>query len=781
MKLPLEWLNELVNDLPEVDVLVETLIGIGLEVDNVSSLPGAPKNVIVADILKTQPIPGSDHLVVATVDDGRGGLSVVCGAPNARPGLRTALALPGAVLSNGNLKVIPREVGGKLSEGVLCSPKELGLYDYSGGLIEFWEDLPVGADLSKSWPSESLIEFELTPNRADAFSALGVARDLSAKLNLELKHPASGIEISDVGVADELSLQVEDVTACPRFTLQQIDGVEVRPSPLWLQRRLTALGLRPRNNVVDVTNFVTFELGQPSHAYDRNLLGDDTIIVRKASEGERFTALNESEIVLTENDLVITTPNGDNTRVIGLAGVIGGLNDSVHATTTSVALEVAHFDPVTVRKTARRHGLVTDAHYRFERGVDPNIPPVANARAAQLIAQLSGARIHPGLTQVGTDFVPTGVEFRPSRVHFLMDFNVPRNIQREYLEKLGCVIQENQDDLWTVTPPSWRFDISIEEDVIEEVARLYGYDKLGESIPSMRFVPESADLTHRALRLSFAHSGFQETLSYSFTGPDEVSRSRAPEASVNLLNPQGVERSLLRTALYPALLASAEANRSVQSLALFEIGRVFREKEEEHLAFLMSGIWQETSWKASESRKLDVFVIKGVLERLASVRNSDLELISTTVDHLHPGVAATVMWNGREVGTVGQIHPEVSKAYGLEEVFVAELTLPLEAKRLVYEDFSRQPHAERDLAVIVPIDVPYSTIAALVSGPAGEFLETLEPFDLYQGKQVPDGFKSLALRFRFRHADRSLNDREVDEYMDNVMDTIKGAGYELRE
>jgi phenylalanyl-tRNA synthetase beta chain len=781
MKLPLEWLHALVNDLPEVDELVDTLVGIGLEVDNVSTPLGAPTKVIVADILKVQPIDGSDHLVLASVDAGGRGLSVVCGAPNARPGLRTALALPEALLLDGTLRVSAREVGGQLSEGVLCSPKELGVYDYAGGLIEFGNDIPVGSNLSELWPAENLIEFELTPNRGDALSALGIARDLSAKLDLHLNHPTNGIQISDPRIPDELSLRIEDAVGCPRFTLQQIDGLKVSPSPLWLQRRLAALGLRPRNNVVDVTNFVTFELGQPSHAYDRNVLGDDTLIVRRAREDEQFTALNEKEIVLTEDDLVITTPEGDITRVIGLAGVIGGLDDSVHATTTSVALEVAHFDPVTVRKTARRHGLVTDAHYRFERGVDPNIPAVANARAAQLIAELSGGKLHPGLTEIGTDIVPTSVEFRPSRVYFLMDFDVSLNNQRSYLERLGCTVDENQDDIWTVTPPSWRFDISIEEDVIVEVARLHGYDKIGETIPSMRFVPEPADPTHRALRWYLAHSGFQEALSYSFTGPDEIARSRAPKPSVSLLNPQGVERSLLRTALYPALLSSAEANHGAESLALFEIGRVFKDQEEEHLAFLLSGVWQETRWKTNESVKLDFFVVKGLLERLASGGNSELELVSITVDHLHPGVAALVMWNGREVGTVGRIHPEVAKAYGLDEVFVAELSLPLEPKRLVYEDFGRQPHAERDLAVIVPTGVPYADLAKLVTEACGPSIETVEPFDLYQGEQVPEGFKSLALRFRFRHADRSLTDQEVDEYMSNVIATVKSTGYKLRE
>ncbi|MDE0527723.1 MAG: phenylalanine--tRNA ligase subunit beta [Truepera sp.] len=779
MRVPVDWLRSFFDELPPLDRLVEVLVGLGLEVEAVHELPGPPNRVVVADIVSVRPVAGSDQLVMASVDDGAGGRSVVCGAPNTRPGLRTALALPGASLSEGGLEVGLREVLGQRSDGVLCSPRELGLFDYAAGLIEFGADVAVGAELADLWPAEQVIELELTPNRGDACSLLGVARDLSAKLDRPFIYPAVARQRSEPEIGDGLGLRIEDARGCPRFTLQRIDDVEVRPSPLWLQRRLAALGLRPRNSIVDVTNFVTFELGQPSHAYDREVLGDETLVVRRARAGERITALNEQELVFTDEDLVIATPDRGDTRVIGVAGVIGGLDDSVRDSTSQLALEVAHFDPVTVRKTARRHDLVTDAHYRFERGVDPNLPPVASARASQLIAEIAGGRVHPGLSEFGGDRDPASIEFRPSRVHFLIDFEVPLPEQRRYLEALGCTVAERSADAWTVTAPTWRFDLAIEEDIVEEVARLHGYDKIGETIPIMRFVPQPGDPTHRTLRIILASSGFQETLSYSFTGSEEIARSRAPAARVELLNPQGVERSVLRTALYPGLLAAAEVNRGTSSLALFEIGRVFGAEEEEHLALLLSGDWQEAGWRPAQP--LDFFLVKGLLERLASFANADIELVAATPEHLHPGVAASVCWNGREVGTVGRLHPEVASAYGLDVAFVAELLLPLEPKRLAFEAFSRQPHVERDLAVVVPSALPFATLRRLVADSAGTHLENLEPFDLYRGSQVPAGHKSLALRLRFRRSDRSLTDEEVDGYMGNIISAVRGAGYDIRE
>lgn len=794
MRVPLDWLQTFFQDaLPATDRLVELLDGLGLAVELVEELPAAPGNVVVAEIRTLAPVEGSDHLQQVVAFDGRREVQVVCGAPNARVGMRSALAHPGALLPGVGLEVRERDMLGVASRGVLASPKELGLYDAAGGLIAFGADVPLGTALADVWPATTVIELELTPNRADAFSLLGVARDLSAKLGLPLLHPSDGLDPGDASLDDDLELEIEDSVGAPRFTLRAIEGVTVAPSPVWLQRRLAALGLRPRNNVVDVTNYVTFELGQPSHAYDKRVLGQHpggagtsvaangpaVLQVRRAKPGERVALLNEETIDLDPDDLVIATPGLDGaSRAIGLAGVMGGLHDSVVADTRDVALEVAAFEPVTVRRSARRHKLVTDARIRFERGVDPNLQPRASARAAALIQELAGGRVHPGLSAFGSHLTRPSIAFRPSRVHFLMDVDVAPAEQRRYLEALGCDVDESGADEWRVTPPSWRFDMTLEEDVVEEVGRLHGYEHIGTSVPAMAFVPPAGDPTHRVLRARLAAMGLQETMTYVFTGEGELARAAAPAPVVRLQDPQGVERSVLRTALYPGLLAAAQLNRFADALALFEVGHVFLSEEEERVAVLLRGPRTVGGWRPDQPT--DFFVLKGLLEHLAALDRAELEVEPAPAPQLHPGVAARVRWNGEEVGFAGRLHPEVAARYELPETYLAELRLPLAGRRIRFDEIARQPHAERDLAVIAPDDVGYAALAALCRAAAGDRLVSLAPFDVYQGEQLPTGMRSVALRFRFRHPERALTDDEVDGVMRNVIQAVRSAGYDIR-
>ncbi|MGL4608102.1 MAG: phenylalanine--tRNA ligase subunit beta, partial [Trueperaceae bacterium] len=479
MNVPYSWLKEFLPDLPEVEKVTDLLAGLGLSVESVHEAKAPPKDVVVVEVISNESIASSDHLQKTVVNAGKTTYQVVCGAPNVKVGMRTALAKVGVFLPGAGFQVAKREMQGIESNGVLCSPKELDLYDYGGGLIEFGDDVALGTELASVWAGDSIIELEITPNRADAFSMLGVARDLAAKLGTTYKLP--DIQRGDASVDDGLTVKVEDSKGCPRFTLQRIDGITVKPSPVWLQRRLASVGLRPRNNIVDVTNYVTFELGHPSHAFDLDKLPDNTIVVRHAKAGEKLTTLTEQEVTLDEQDLVISTlvTNGSTeTKASGVAGVMGGLEDSISSTTKNVALEAAHWNPTTIRKTAKRHGLSTDAHYRFERGVDPNLSPLAVARGAQLIAELGGGKFHAGFTDIGGDQPLKDVVFRPSRVSALMGFEVDKKTQQQYLERLGCNVNILADDKWSVTVPSWRFDLAIEEDLVEEVGRLHGYEHI---------------------------------------------------------------------------------------------------------------------------------------------------------------------------------------------------------------------------------------------------------------------------------------------------------------
>ena len=801
MNVPLSWLltffgtetgqNGLLQKLDELAVpgldpeaarlgaLTQLLDGLGLSVERTFETPPVPEGVVVADIVSVTKVEGSDHLLLTQVDTGSGEAQVVTGAPNTRIGLRTALARPGATLPAVGLEVTAREVAGVRSEGVLCSPRELGVYDYGGGLIALGDDAPVGTALYELWPAETVVELELTPNRADAFSLLGVARDLAAKLELPFVHPAAGLSLGDLDEDDGLSIAVNDPVGCPRLVLRRIDGLSVKPSPVWLQRRLAALGLRPRNNLVDVTNYVTFELGQPSHAYDLVDLRGGELVVRRARTGETLTALNEAKLSFSPADLLIATPTAEgDTKPIGVAGVIGGLDHSVKPDTRSVALEVAHFDPVTVRKTAKRLGLSTDAHTRFERGVDPNLPPLAAARAASLLAELGGGTLHPGVSEVGGDLARQKVSFRPSRVAFLTTLEVPLEQQKKYLGALGCHVDPIARDEWQVTPPSWRFDLELEADLVEEVARLYGYEHIGTSVPTLAFIPTGHDTTHRSLRNLLVGFGLQETMTYTFSSDDELLRSRAPTANVRLANPPSLERSVLRTALYPGLLNAAQTNRG-EPLALFEVGQVFEAAEEERLALLMRGAWSGGGWLPEQP--VDFYVFKGVLEKFAATLGAELRLEPDAAPALHPGVSAAVFWDGVQIGFAGRLHPAVAADYELGETYLAELTLPLTGRTVNFHEFSRQPFAERDLAVIVPKTVLYAELSALVKAAAGELLSSLEPFDVYEGNPVPENKRSVALRLRFRDPLRALDNDEVDAHMEDVITALAQEGYDIRD
>lgn len=792
MNVPRSWLEAFVGALPGDQEVVDLLDGLGLAVEAVHHLPAAPAGVVFADIVDVRDVDGSDHLKRVVLDDGSRQHVVVCGAPNATVGLRTALALPGTYLPAVDLAVEVRTVRGVESAGMACSPRELGLYDVGSGIASFGLDAPLGDEVRAAWPTETVFELELTPNRADAFSVLGVARDLAAKLGRQVVAPWDGTNggfpadvappSPDVGAdASSGRIEVDDPAAAPCVVLAWIDDVTVGPSPLWLQRRLAAVGLRPRNAVVDVTNYATFEIGQPTHAYDARVLRDGVLQVRRARDGEVVTLLDGAERILDPRDLVIATPDdADGSKAIGLAGVMGGLHDSVKDDTTVVALEVAHFDPPTVRAGAKRNAVRSDASVRFERGVDPALPPRAAAYVARLIEQVSGGTVRRPLLVEGGSTVRPAIDFRPSRVEFLMGFDVEPSTQAAYLAALGCTVT-GTDDTWSVVPPTWRFDLSLEEDLIEEVARLHGYEHVGTTRPDLPFTPSGIDVTHRALRTWLAGAGLQETIGYVFTGDDDIERARAPRATVRLSNPQGIERSRLRTALYPGLLSAAALDRRDEGTATFEVGRTFAGAERERLAILLSGPWERDGWRSGTT--MDVWRLKGLLERYAAAQRSEVRFVPAAGDSvpmLHPGVAARVLWNGRDVGFAGRIHPSVARSFELGDVYVAELDLPLEPRRLVVEEVPRQPFAERDLAVVAPRSVPYATLESLVRAVAGPALIECFPFDVYTGPPLDEEHRSVAIRLRWRDPERALRDAEVDVWFGAVVERLRTEGYELR-
>jgi len=777
MKIPYSWLQNLVPNLNSPKEVGNILTGIGLNVESICERAAAPDDVVIVRIDTVEKLKNSSSLSRVQVSDGNKVYSVVCSAPGLYRGLRTALALPSAQLP-GLDPIEARESYGILSEGMLCSPKELGLYKYNDGVIEFAEDVPLGEKLTVLWPSETVIELEITPNRADALSILGVARDLAAKLSVAIRHPAEGLSLEAEGKT-EFQLDIQEPAASSQFIMLQINGVTVKPSPIWLRHRLVSAGIMPCNNIVDITNYVTIELGQPSHIYDRSTLHGNTIHIRTAREGELLTTLDGQELSLSTADLVIASENQSGKgSPVALAGVIGSAEHSVSSGTTSILLEVAHLDPAIIRKGAKRHKLVTEAHYRFERGVDPNLPPLAAARLTQLINIVGGSQAQPCYRRLGHDIVRPTIEFNSDRVQFLTGLDVTPSVQQQYLIRLGCTVETESSSAWQVTPPSWRYDLMLEEDLIEEVARLYGYEHIPETFPNVCFTPALDDVTHRVLRAKLSAMGLQEVMNYVFTSEESLQRTGSPNSHVLIKNPLSTERKALRTSLRPGLIAAALANRSQSCNAFFEIGRVFVERESERLGLLLQGEWITQCWLAGQST--DFFVLRALMEKLADHANVDLELHPNYEPGFHPSVSARVIWQGQDIGVMGRLHPEIEQDYEIGQTYLAEINLPLITRPAIYTEYSRQPSAERDLAVVAPSKVSYATLATIIRWSAGPYLSTLAPFDIYHGNRIEAGQQSIGVRMHFQHHDRALNDEEVEYHLKNIIDALADAGYSIR-
>lgn len=789
MKIVYSWLKEFLPEVPATQRLEEMLAGLGIETEGIEKLAAPQSNIVFAQVLGVEPIPGAEVRKL-TLDIGRE-VQVVSGAPNARPGIGVALALPGAVLPGG-LELAERTIQGVPSYGMALSPRELAVGDYAGGLMEFPAlALPPGTPLAEVWEEDQVIEIEITPNRPDWLSVYGVARDLAA-LGLSLVRPDPKPKTSQIAVP--FQVWIEDSTApsaalgqgCDRFTLSYARGVRIGPSPLEVQRRLYAAGMRPISNVVDATNYAMLELGNPMHAYDRRDIGEG-IVVRRARPGEGFTTLDGVERQGDPRDLLITAKVGGHTIPEGLAGVMGGANSEVRQDTSEVALEVAHFDPVSIRRTAKRHGLKTEASYRFERGVDPDGQVRAALRFMELVQQWSGGRVEVAQDRVDVNHVQpaTSIPFRPSYTNRLVGMEYPVPEQLEVLERLECRV-EGSAEPYRVTPPSHRVDLLIEEDLVEEVARIVGYDRIPVTLPSFFPHPDNLGVdepyeTGERLKAVFTGLGFQEVLNYSWSSPEECARMRAPAPTVFMQNPQTPDRTALRTALYPSLLTNlqtAQAQGEGGPYLLFEVGNVFNQTEETHLAALLCGESVPGIWQPGLGGGF--FALKGLLEAAARNLGSTVRVEKASQPHLHPGISGGVYWNGQLVGHIGALHPAITAALELPPSFVLELTLPLPKGAGTFSDIAKFPAALRDLAVVVPEATPYAEVETLIRQNAGERLESLQIFDVYRGIPLEAGQKSMAFHLSFRHEERTLTDTETDGFMQRVIGAIEAAGYAIR-
>ena len=776
MRFSEQWLRSLV-DLEQIDreELLHRLTMAGLEVDVVHPVAGDFAGVVVARIVEAGPHPDADKLKVCQVDDGSGELlQIVCGAPNARPGLVAPLARVGATLP-GDFKIRKAKLRGVASHGMLCSAKELGLSEDAAGLYELPEALAAGDDLRAALDLDDVaIEVDLTPNRADCLGMIGLAQEVAAIFGRELCLP----DIPEVAPVVETARPIELVAPadCARYVGRAVDGIDVSAeTPLWMAERLRRAGLRPISPTVDVTNYVMLELGQPMHAFDLDRL-QGGISVRRATGQEPLTLLTEEKVVLDERFLMIADEAGS----VAIGGVMGGLDSSVTDETTRIFFESAWFQPAVIVGKARELGMHTDASHRFERGVDPQGQRRAIERATELLVQIAGGSPGPVCEAVSPDHLPDRpvIRLRRHRIERLLGTPIADDAVEDILAHLGMAVSA-VDEGWDVQAPSRRFDMAIEEDLIEELARIYGYDRLvvrapEGAIPAVVMPERRFDLDR--VRQVLVDRGFVEAVNYSFIAPEKL--EPIDGEALPLANPLSADLAVMRTSLLPGLLDNLAFNqrRQQQRVRLFELGTTFPMSEGEvvehpSLAGIVAGAAAPEQWGVA-SREVDFFDLKGDLEAaLALTGTDDYHFEPAAHPWLHPGQAADVYRGERRIGWVGALHPHwVERAEARGRIYGFEIDLGAlgDARLPVARTLSRYPSIRRDLALIVPREVPWRQIRQVVQETGGNLLTELVVFDEYTGSGIDEGEKSVALGLVLQDEARTLTDDEVDAIVENI-------------
>lgn len=795
MKFTLNWLREYLPTDLDAATIAARLSMLGLEVDAVQPLAPALPGVVVARVENVQRHPNADKLTLCDVLVGGSELKrVVCGAPNVRAGLVTAMALPGAVLPGG-FTIKPTKIRGEASEGMLCSAKELGMSDDHAGIMEITADVMPGQPIVAALGlDDTLIEVDLTPNRPDCASVIGLAREVAAFAGGTLKTPVQNVPPL-TGQGLPFRVQVEAVDDCPRYVARMVRNVKIGPSPAWLRQRLLAVGLRPINNVVDVTNFVMLEYGQPLHAFDFDKLQGGCIVVRKARPGEVIETLDGTRRTLDPEMLCIC----DAERPVAVAGVMGGANSEVGNDTTTILLESACFNPVTTRRTAGRLNMNTDASYRFERGVDPQGAPVAMERAIQLIAALAGGEIvADGIDCCEGVKPPLALTLRVGRTCDVLGMQLEAATIAKTLESIEIRCTVRDPGTIAVAVPSFRVDLEREIDLIEEVARLIGYNEIPTTLPQvpMRFPEREAVRTLRQeLAAVMTALGFHEAVNYSFVAPQHADLLALPpddarRRTVSLLNPLAEDQSVMRTTLLPGLLENARRNIYHQQpdVRLFELGKVFYRKEaheqpeeEERLAAVLTGRRHPGAPLLHEGEaKVDLFDLKGVVEELRDrLRLPQLEMVAATVaqPYADPELAMAMVADGQVIGELGRINAAVQKGFGLkQELFYLDVScralLALAAAPRAFVQLPKFPAVRWDVAVVVPERVAAGEMVAAITGCGAEYLEEVELFDVFQGKNIGPGLKSVALALTYRAADRTLDDATVGKVHQKIIELL---------
>ena len=791
MKLSYEWLNEFI-DLSHItpDELGEKMSRTGIEVDSVTVPAQGMDKIVVGLVTEVSDHPDSDHLHIAMVDvAGEELLQIVCGAPNIAKGQKVIVALHGARIAGGH-KIKRGKLRGIESQGMICSLQELGIpssltpKDYEEGIYVFKDNaIEVGADALRALTLDSaIVEMDLTANRSDALSVRGAVHEISSIYGLDHNLDADRNERTGGSVLEDwISVSVENTDDVPDYHIQIIKDVTIKPSPTWMQARLIASGIRPINNVVDVTNYVLLEYGQPLHAFDYDKLGSKTILVRSAKKGEVLATLDDVERTLTD-EIVIT--NGS--QPIALAGVMGGLDSEITTTTKNVALEFALFHPIRVRQASQAHNLRSDSSSRFEKGINKATIVQAGKRAAQLIAELSGGMVVEGTASVQTtDAKAKDVSIKLQRINHVLGTDLSQEEVSRIFDQLGFDV-DLEDGNYTVHVPARRWDIHIEADLVEEVGRIYGYDRLPRTLPTTESTKGGLNPKQSFIRWTrhfLQGAGLSQAYTYALTTQNRAKWFTLEDnSSIALDLPMSAERSVLRQSIVSSLLEAVQYNvaRSQQDIALFEIGRVFQEiahndyLEEDVIAGAVTGQWIPASWQ-NPSSSVDFFTVKGVLETyLGKIGCLDAVRFQATdaIAQLHPGQAALIYLNDQVIGILGQVHPSLQKELDLKATFIFELKLePLLAEYMKEKEIHsvpKFPGMSRDIAILLPQEVSNASIEEIIKQEAGDFLQEVKLFDLYQGQGVEPGFKSLAYSLYFLNPQATLLEEEINHAMDAV-------------
>lgn len=786
MKLSEQWLRDWVNPAWDTQTLAEALSLAGLEVDDIEAVAPAFSGVVIAQVMQVEKHPDAEKLNVTQVDVGSGELiQIVCGAPNVSVGIKVPCALVGARLP-GDFKIKKAKLRGVESLGMLCSGEELGLVQDYDGLRILPSDAPLGLDIRQYLALDDvMIDVDLTPNRADCLSVEGLAREVALVSSAKLSQPYESYQVKVQGSSTQ-AVEVLDSQACPKYLGCTLEGFNnAAETPEWMARRLDRSGIRPISLTVDITNYVMLELGQPMHAFDADKL-TGTVQVRYAKLAESLVTLDSKELTLNEQTLVIADDSG----VIALAGVMGGLETSVTDTTCRLFIECAHFSPLAIVGKARQYGLHTDSSHRFERGVDPLLPERALNRALELLTGIAGGQVSEWVRVVDTSALtePAELVLRRARLHKLLGTQIEDCFVDDVLVRLGCQVVKI-DQGWSVKAPSYRFDLQIEVDLIEEVARIYGYNNLPDSqvgMPlSLKPLPESEQDTHM-LRQAMLQRGYHEVITYSFVDEQALQKLSPEIPYVLLQNPISEDMKAMRTSLFPGLLQTLSYNQKRQQsrIRIFETGLMFS-SEEGHIqqtpviGGLIAGEAYPFGW-ANDTRKVDFYDLKGDVENLLAMSHlhGRVHFLPTQSPEFHPGQCAAIMLDEQHIGIMGQLHPQWSKSFGVSgAIFMFQLfmdsLLTMQVPKVT--GISKFPEVQRDLAFVIRRSIAVQTLVETIKQVESNLLQDVQVFDIYQGQGVADSDKSVALSLRIQHQDRTLQDNEVDELMQSIITHVKNT------